>query len=828
MSRTIDPALQPEHEHESDSELVADLWGEDPHAPQAHTLLDDIVYGEGPRFRVATGELYFTDMHDKKVIKYCLATGERTLVYDDPQDMLSGLGWLPDGRMLISSMNKRQVLIHSEETHSTEIYADVKDVTQVRANDMVVSTSGRAYLGSFGFHHADLMSISSSVIVSIGTDGSVRVEATGVVFPNGMVTTPDGKTLIVGETFEGRLTAYDIGEDGKLSVGRLWADVGALVDGICLDAEGCVWASIVQPGMYQTGGGLVRVKEGGEIADMLGFGTNGIKNSVYACQLGTDAEGKHHLFFLEAATSYDDEIWRHGPEAARKNGQLRAIEVPRRLSVTSRKGSRDTAAAAAAARGVMKTAATPPAPSNAGSTPPPTQNSAAAAPKTQAPAAQDTPLDATQPPTEEYCAQGMTTLWPDSRRYLRNLVLGRECRNVFNLEPNTIFLNHNAYGVAPKPVMQAQAHFVNKMEMNPDRFMRREAPAMLRQAAKHLARFVHADADDMVFVTNATTGMNAVLQSLDLQNDDEVLCLNLTCEFSSLCCCMQDQDLTFVELKVVDVVLPIESYDALVQQVVDAITPNTRLAVLDHIASTTGFVLPLEKLIPIFHAKNIPVLVDGASAPGQLPLNLNELGADFYVGTAYKWLFGCKSCSFLHVSKPYQNTVRPVVTSLAYGQGFVEEFAIQGTRDEANFLTLVSALDFYESVGVSRVYAHNKSLIDWAGEYLATTWKTNILLPAWQRAPFVCNVRIPVEWPTTSAGVPMSHDEALPLCDAIMDFLDDQYRIVVRVVPFQSELYVRISAQMYNERRDYEQLGQAMLELTNTPTLGDYLARMRI
>ncbi|KAE9346248.1 hypothetical protein PF008_g8371 [Phytophthora fragariae] len=482
----------------------------------------------------------------------------------------------------------------------------------------------------------------------------------------------------------------------------------------------------------------------------------------------------------------------------------------------------------------MKTAATPVAPSAAGSTPPPTQGSAATAtasvaPKSQLPQSSSTPDATQQPPAEQYCAQGMTTLWPDSRRYLRNLVLGHECRNVFNLEPNTVFLNHNAYGVAPKPVMQAQAHFVNKMEMNPDRFMRREVPVMLRQAASHLARFVHADAEDLVFVTNATTGMNAVLQSLDLQNDDEVLCLNLTYSavlntLRHLCYCTQE----FVELKVVDVVLPIESYDALVQQVVDAITPNTRLAVLDHIASTTGFVLPLEKLIPIFHARNIPVLVDGASAPGQLPLNLNELGADFYVGTAYKWLFGCKSCSFLHVSKAYQNTVRPVVTSLAYGQGFVEEFAIQGTRDEANFLTLVSSLDFYESVGVSRVFAHNKSLIDWAGEYLATTWKTNILLPAWQRAPFVCNVRIPVEWPTTSAGAPMSHDEALPLCDAIMDFLDDQYRIVVRVVPFQNELYVRISAQMYNERRDYEQLGQAMLELTNTPTLGEYLARMRI
>lgn len=290
-----------------------------------------------------------------------------------------------------------------------------------------------------------------------------------------------------------------------------------------------------------------------------------------------------------------------------------------------------------------------------------------------------------------------------------------------------------------------------------------------------------------------------------------------------LCYCTQE----FVELKVVDIELPIPSYDDLAQQIADAISPNTRLAVLDHIVSTTGFVLPLEKLIPIFHSKGIPVLVDGASAPGQLPLNLNELGADFYVGTAYKWLFGSKSCAFLHVHKEYQNTVRPVVTSLGYGQSFVEEFTIQGTRDESNFLTIVTALDFYESVGVARVFAHNRALIDWAGTYLAKLWGTSILLPPWQRAPFVSNVRLPINWPVnTATGQPMTSEEILLLCDAIMDLLADRFHVVVRVNPIQGALYVRISAQMYNERRDFELLGNAMLEITKTPTLDQYLAQL--
>lgn len=291
-----------------------------------------------------------------------------------------------------------------------------------------------------------------------------------------------------------------------------------------------------------------------------------------------------------------------------------------------------------------------------------------------------------------------------------------------------------------------------------------------------------------------------------------------------LCYCTQE----FVELKVVDVVLPVESYDALVQQVADAITPNTRLAVLDHIASTTGFVLPLEQLIPRFHARGIPVLVDGASAPGQLALDLNALGADFYVGTAYKWLFGSKSCSFLHVAKAYQGTVRPVVTSLGYGQSFVDEFSIQGTRDESNFLTIITALDFYESLGFERVRAHNAALMEWAAAFLATLWRTNVLLPSWQRAPFVSNVRIPVPWPASADGTPYSNEDALPICDAIMDLLADLFRIVVRVLPFQSAFYVRISAQVYNERRDYEQLGAAILELTQSPSLSEHLANLSL
>ncbi|KAL3660966.1 hypothetical protein V7S43_013981 [Phytophthora oleae] len=185
--------------------------------------------------------------------------------------MLSGLGWFEDGRLLVVSMNKRRVLVHNEKSSLTEVYADVK----------VVAQSGRAYVGSFGFNFANVAALRSSVLVPIET----------------------------------------------LSNRRVWANIGSFVDGIRLDANGCVWATIPQSGFYPTGGGLLRVQEGSQILDVLGFGANGIKNSVFACQLETDVEGKHQLFFMEAASCYDHVIWKEGVEAAKKNGTTRAIEV---------------------------------------------------------------------------------------------------------------------------------------------------------------------------------------------------------------------------------------------------------------------------------------------------------------------------------------------------------------------------------------------------------------------------------------------------------------------------------------------------------------------
>ncbi|GAB9469882.1 hypothetical protein Gpo141_00007145 [Globisporangium polare] len=308
--------------------VLARKWDTDTRAdPFARLLSDGIVYGEGPRFRLRENALYFSDMYAHRVCKYDLAT-KRTEVVCELDDAPSGLGWLPDGRMLIScGTETRQVLVFNQTTKQLAVYADLTSVTRVQMNDMVVAASGQLYVGNFGFDHQDALACTSTTLMRVDTERNVMVESTKMLFPNGSVITPDGKTLIVGETFSGVLTAFDVAKDGSLSNRRIWASVGVPVDGICLDAEGCVWAAIPQVGIYVTAGGMARIKEGGEVLDVVGFGQNGISNGVFACQLGTDAEGKHHLFFLEAAVVDEKKVKKLSPEDQKKNGVLKAIEV---------------------------------------------------------------------------------------------------------------------------------------------------------------------------------------------------------------------------------------------------------------------------------------------------------------------------------------------------------------------------------------------------------------------------------------------------------------------------------------------------------------------
>ncbi len=272
--------------------------------PAIRPLLDGLVFPEGPRWR--DGRLWFSDMHAQEVVAVTPG-GEREVVARVPGNP-SGLGWLPDGRLLIVSMEDRR-LLRQEADGSLVEHADLSALATGRCNDMIVDAAGRAYVGHFGFDLHERARFAEASLIAVAPDGKATVAAAPLRFPNGTVITPDGRTLVVGETFGGRLTAFDVGDDGALSNRRVWAELGVPPDGICLDAEGCIWVAVPRPG------GFLRVAEGGEVrarVDLDGWGG-------YACMLGGD-DGRT-LFLLEARTADPAEM------SGRGNGRIRTMEV---------------------------------------------------------------------------------------------------------------------------------------------------------------------------------------------------------------------------------------------------------------------------------------------------------------------------------------------------------------------------------------------------------------------------------------------------------------------------------------------------------------------
>jgi sugar lactone lactonase YvrE len=239
-------------------------------------VVEGLAFGEGPRWR--DGRLWFSDMHDHAVKSFTSASGALETIVAVP-NAPSGLGWDADGRVLIVSMDDRRLLRFAD-GELTEV-ADLSGYTAHPINDMVVSERGIAYIGSFGFDLHAGETPKTTVLLAVDlASGAHRVAADGLRFPNGMVITADGSTLVVGESFGACLTAFTIEADGSLTGRREWAalDGGAMPDGICLDAEGCVW--LASPGTRE----FLRVREGGEVLARVSAGDR----MAIACMLGDD------------------------------------------------------------------------------------------------------------------------------------------------------------------------------------------------------------------------------------------------------------------------------------------------------------------------------------------------------------------------------------------------------------------------------------------------------------------------------------------------------------------------------------------------------------
>jgi sugar lactone lactonase YvrE len=290
---------------------------------KTEVLLEGLTFGEGPRWR--EGKLWFSDFHTKRVMTVDLEGRTETVV--EVPGMPSGLGWLPDGRLLVVSMTDRR-LLRLDPDGLVEV-ADMSGLTTSYCNDMVVDEQGRAYIGHFGFNIFIGESVIPACVMMVTPDGEIRVVADDMYFPNGSVITPDGHTLIVAESMASRLTAFDIESDGSLTGRRVWAKLGepypagtdssaehtaswmaanVMPDGISLDAENAVW--LADSSACQ----VLRVREGGEVTDRVE--TSAV---AYACMLG--GPDRRTLFIMTA------EIPTPGEASARMSGRIEMVEV---------------------------------------------------------------------------------------------------------------------------------------------------------------------------------------------------------------------------------------------------------------------------------------------------------------------------------------------------------------------------------------------------------------------------------------------------------------------------------------------------------------------
>jgi isopenicillin-N epimerase len=388
------------------------------------------------------------------------------------------------------------------------------------------------------------------------------------------------------------------------------------------------------------------------------------------------------------------------------------------------------------------------------------------------------------------------------------------------LDPAVTFLNHGSFGSCPRPVLEFQQVLRDRLEREPVQFLVRDLEPMLDEARRSLAGFVGANPDNLVFVSNATIGVNTVLRSLTFEPRDELL---VTDHEYNACRNAIEYAAGRAGAKVVVVAIPfpVESSDQIVESILSRVTPRTRLALIDHVTSQTALVLPIAAIVRELAARGVDTLVDGAHGPGMVPLMLEELGAAYYTGNCHKWLCAPKTVALLHVRPDRQHLIHPL--SISHGltsprkdrSRFLIEFGWMGTWDPTPCLSVAESLRFLGDLvpgGWTEIQARNRRLALNARRILCQTLKIETPCPD-ELIGSMASVPIPDARESERPGPPHYIDKA-------QDDLLSRHRIEVPVIgwPKFPKRLLRVSAQLYNEIDDYEKLCQALRDLTLAPS----------
>lgn len=378
-------------------------------------------------------------------------------------------------------------------------------------------------------------------------------------------------------------------------------------------------------------------------------------------------------------------------------------------------------------------------------------------------------------------------------------------RPLFLLDPDVTFLNHGSFGATPIPVLEKYQDWQRQLEKEPVEFLGRKAAEYLAEARRAIAPELGCDSNHFTFVTNATTGMNIVINSLPLTSEDEVLTTHH--EYGAVDKTWQ----YYARQKGFKIVraqfsLPVNSQESWLEELWSRVTPKTRVISISHITSPTALVFPVEKVIERARREGILTVVDGAHAPGQVPLNLTHLEADFYTGNFHKWVCAPKGAGFLYVRPEYQEWIQPLIVSWGYDNPasqrshFLEHTEWWGTRDISAFLTVPEAYQFQKLYQWDEVRKRCHSLL--METFLRL--QTNLNLIPLATNPDLWNAQM------ISLKIPHLSPKDIP---ELSRGLWEEYRIEIPLVEWENSVLIRISFQGYNTSEDIEKLEYALKHL---------------
>lgn len=384
-------------------------------------------------------------------------------------------------------------------------------------------------------------------------------------------------------------------------------------------------------------------------------------------------------------------------------------------------------------------------------------------------------------------------------------------KDKFLLDPSIVFLNHGSFGATPRVVFEAYQQWQRELERQPVEFLGRRFAALMQDARATLGAYVHADANDVVYVPNATTALNIVARSVahgcaPLQPGDEILTTDH--EYGAL-----DRTWRFIARKTGAVYkpqpipVPVTTPEDFVAQFWAGVTPRTRVVFLSHITSPTALIFPVREICQRARAAGIISIVDGAHTLGQIPLNLEEIGADFYASNLHKWLCCPKGSAFLYARRAMQHLIEPLVVSWGYesekpsASRFIDEQEWTGTRDIAAYLTTPTAIQFFEQ--------HHWDDVRAQCHYLARV----------ARARITALTGLPPLSPDSRAWYAQMVTLSLPACDAVQvkTRLYDEFHIEVPIVVWRERPHIRVSIQAYNTAEDVARLVDALVAIFALP-----------